>query len=130
MKNSTNIKKILVRIVSGLILTFWGAFLIGCEDCNDCRVVAVDDTPPDAPQGVYSVTGDRAVFLYWLRSPESDVDHYWVWRSVEAIDGPYERRAEVNHPPDRDIGTISYTDAPLTNGNTYFIHSPKSFNCN
>jgi len=120
MKNSKDIKKILVRIVSGLILTFWGAFLIGCEDCNDCRVVAVDDTPPDAPQGVYSVTGDRAVFLYWLRSPESDVDYYVVWRSEDAIEGPYERRSQVNHPSDRNVGTISFVDAPLTNGYTYF----------
>lgn len=119
MKNR-NTRKIFVWIISGLILTFWGAFLIGCNDCTDCRVNAVDDTPPDAPQGVYSVTGNRAVYLYWLRSPENDVNYYWVWRSTEAIEGPYSRLAKVNQPSDESIGTIYYADSPLTNGDTYY----------
>ena len=73
-------RRIALRILAVLVLTFWGALFIGCENCDDCRVVAVDDTPPDAPQGVYSVTGDEAVYLYWYESPEPDLDHYWVWR--------------------------------------------------
>jgi hypothetical protein len=92
---------------------FWGAFLVSCEDyCDDCRVVAVDDTPPDAPQGVYSVTGDRAVYVYWLESPEDDLSFYWVWRGEEALEGPYERMWKVydNH----------YTDRSVRNGNTYY----------
>jgi len=111
-KMRINSRKLIIRIVSGLILTFWGAFIIGCEDCDDCRVVAVEDTPPDAPQGVYSVTGNGEVYLYWNHSPEPDLSHYWVWRGTEAIEGPYERWVKVyeNHYVDRDV----------TNGLTYF----------
>ncbi len=111
--NSISLKIWILRISTGLILLFWGALFISCENyCDDCRVVAVDDTPPDAPQGVYSVTGDHAVYLYWLDSPEKDLSHYWVWRGEEAIDGPYERMQKVyeNH----------YTDRSVVNGRTYY----------
>jgi len=108
-----HIRTWVLRILSGLILMFWGAFFISCENyCDDCRVVAVDDTPPDAPQGVYSVTGDRAVYVYWLESPENDLSHYWVWRGEEALEGPYARWQKVydNY----------FVDRSVTNGKTYY----------
>ena len=75
-------------------------------------VVAVGGTPPDAPQGVYSVTGNNAVYLYWIESPEPDVDHYWVWRSDTEPEGPYERmwKTYTNH----------YVDDTAVNGYTYY----------
>lgn len=38
-----------------------------------------DTTPPGAPQGLYSVTGDRAVTLRWLPNPEPDVAGYAIF---------------------------------------------------
>jgi hypothetical protein len=110
MIGAMKIKKATLRVFAGLVLAFWGAVFIGC-DCDDCRVVVVD-TPPDAPQGVYSVTGDRAVYLYWYESPEPDLSHYWVWRSDEAMEGPYERKWK----------TFSnyFVDRTVLNGYTYY----------
>ncbi len=99
-------------LIIGLFLTFWGVFSLGCDECDDCRVVAVGGTPPDAPQGVYSVTGDNAVYLYWIPSPEPDFDHYWVWRSDTEAEGPYERKWKTydNH----------FVDNTADNGYTYY----------
>jgi hypothetical protein len=111
-RTKISIKRALVGIISGLILLLWGALFLGCEDCYDCRVVAADDTPPDAPQGVYSVTGDEAVYLYWYESPEPDFNHYWVWRGTTAIEGPYNKLAKVYDN--------SYVDRGVANGTTYY----------
>lgn len=111
-----NIQKTTLRVILGSVLPFWGAFFIGCDNCDDSRVVVVDDTPPDAPQGVYSVTGDEAVYIYWYESPEPDFYYYWVWRSDEdMVDDRgrfYERRWKVfeNH----------YVDTDVENGLTYY----------
>lgn len=103
-------------MILGSVLAFWGALFIGCDNCDDCRVVVVDDTPPDAPQGVYSVTGDEAVYIFWYESPEPDLSHYWVWRSDEdMVDDEgryYERRWKVF---DR-----KYVDTDVRNGLTYY----------
>ena len=104
------------RLLLGLVLAFWGAVFISCDNCDDCRVVAVDDTPPNAPQGVYSVTGDKAVYIYWYASPEPDVSHYWVWKSEEDMvdaDGRYyERKFKVYEN--------YYVDRAVVNGRTYY----------
>ena len=112
MKNTRNIRKTTLRVLTGLVLAFWGAVFIGCENCDDCRVVVVDDTPPDAPQGVYSITGDEAVYIYWYESPEPDISHYWVWKSEEALEGPYDRKWKTydNY----------YVDTQVDNGYTYY----------
>lgn len=52
--------------------------LAGCRD--DDRVIAVRDvTPPAAPRGLYTVTGDGQVRLSWLANTESDVAGYKVY---------------------------------------------------
>ena len=112
--HSTYMRIWILRISIGLILMFWGAFLVSC--CDDCRVVVVDDTPPDAPQGVYSVTGDRAVYVYWLESPEDDFSYYRVWRSEEDwVDenGRYYR-------PKSEVSVNHYFDYDVRNGDTYY----------
>ena len=60
--------------------------LAGCND-DDGTVIVRDVTPPAAPRGVYSVTGDHEVFLSWLDNTESDVLGYRVYRS-DCADGP------------------------------------------
>lgn len=52
----------------------------GCDD--DDRVVSPrDTTPPAAPRGLYSTTGDTEVFLRWLDNTESDVVGYRVYEA-------------------------------------------------
>ena len=54
-----------------------GAALIG--GCHDPSVVGPGDSPPAAPRGVRSVTGDHEVFLSWLPNTESDVVGYSIY---------------------------------------------------
>ncbi|MEW5995938.1 MAG: hypothetical protein AB1744_16300, partial [Candidatus Zixiibacteriota bacterium] len=56
---------------------------VGCED-NDV-IVAPVDVVPAAPQGVFSITGDRMVYLYWNGPYESDIVQYIIWRSLEPV---------------------------------------------
>lgn len=63
------------RLFSGIALAL---AVSGCHDKD--RVVAVRDvTPPAAPRGLYSVTGDGRVSLHWLGNTESDVAGYKVY---------------------------------------------------
>jgi hypothetical protein len=56
--------------------------LSGCSDDRGRRVVTPSDvTPPAAPRGVYSVTGDHEVFIAWLDNTESDVAGYRIYDS-------------------------------------------------
>lgn len=83
--------------------------LTGCEE-ETTRYIEVD-YPPAVPQGVYSVTGDEAVYIFWLPVQDEDLDYYRVWWSDEA-DGLYEL-----------VGTSeveSYIDTEVSNGVTYF----------
>lgn len=76
------------RLAIGIALTL---LLSGCRD-ND-RVIAVRDvTPPAAPRGLRSVTGDGRVTLHWLDNTESDVAGYKVYVSdcARGANCPYE----------------------------------------
>jgi len=78
------------RSLFGLVLA--ALLLPGCLDDN--RIVAPRDvTPPAAPRGFYSVTGDTRVTLHWLANTESDVAGYRVYMSPCASGGgcPYDR---------------------------------------
>ncbi len=52
-----------------------------------------DLTPPAAPRGVYSVTGDGRVTLHWIANTERDVAGYRVYMSpcASGSDCPYDR---------------------------------------
>jgi hypothetical protein len=59
--------------------------------CHDEPTAPRDVTPPAAPRGVYSVTGDGSVTLHWLQNTESDVALYRVFTAPCASGGtcPY-----------------------------------------
>lgn len=87
--------------------------LSGCND--DSVVVPRDTTPPAAPRGLYSVTGDGRATLRWLANTERDVAGYRVYMSVCATGSscPYER-----------IGTTtgtSFVATGLANGVTRYF---------
>ncbi len=96
-----------------------GLMIAGCDNNNDCvtctdHIVYVDeDVAPPVPQGVYSVTRDRAVLLYWL--PIDDVNgdfaSYVVYRSDFPDTGYWE------------IGRTTseyFIDDSVYNGDTYY----------
>lgn len=81
--------------------------LAGCNSTNNPR----DVVPPSTPDGVYSVTGDSRVDIYWSANDEADVSGYRVYRSASA-DGNYSRIASVT--------VNAYVDQAVTNGLKYY----------
>ncbi|MDH4222311.1 MAG: hypothetical protein OEV55_02100 [candidate division Zixibacteria bacterium] len=102
---------LILAIIAGLTFIF-----IGCE--KKVYVVEKDKTPPCSPKGVYSVTGDGAVYLYWEGSDEPDLSKYGIYWAPET-DG-------IIPEPDGDftfmtwVNSTSYIDTDVTNGNTYY----------
>ncbi|HLF13547.1 MAG TPA: hypothetical protein VI932_01485 [Bacteroidota bacterium] len=69
--------KLLSILVAAVLVT-------GCKT----TVVEVDRTPPFAPRGIYTETGDGFILISWLRNQEPDVAGYKVYSS-DAFDGVY-----------------------------------------
>lgn len=86
-------------------------FLAGCQDET---LVFVEDNPPAVPSGVYTVTGDERVEIFWNPVRQEDVAGYGVYRS-STLEGPYQRIATI----ERSLAD-SHTDFNVTNGVTYF----------
>ncbi len=84
--------------------------MFGCEE--ERKVVYIEENnPPAIPQGVYSVTGDGRVSIYWLPVQDEDLDYYRVWWNDEPT-GQFEV-----------IGTstqLYYIDTDVDNGVTYY----------
>ncbi len=89
--------------------------MVGCDQNNDEKIVYVyEDVPPPVPQGVYSVTGNEEVLLYWLPIDDvsNDFETYVVYRSDFDPDTGY-----------IEIGRTTneyFVDDGLTNGYTYY----------
>jgi hypothetical protein len=81
--------------------------LAGCRDSSSVR----DVSPPAAPRGVRSITGDGEVFIDWLANTESDVAGYRIY------DGPC---GEPDCPfyPIGSTTNVRFTVSGLTNGTT------------
>ena len=97
---------------AGLIALGIALLITGCDDdCTDVRYVHSD---PPVPSGVYTVTGDGAVQVYWSPIREADVERYGVYRSGEP-DGRYDWIADVEATDDP-----FNIDRGLVNGVTYY----------
>ena len=83
----------------------------GCS--NDDPVVAADN-PPFPPDGVFSVTGDNLVTIYWNQNQESDLAGYRVYRGNVDLSGPYFPLADISK------STTVYDDTDVQNGETWF----------
>ena len=91
-----------------------GAALIG--GCHDDSVVGPHDTsPPAAPRGVRSVTGDHEVFLSWLPNTEPDVTGYHIYIG-DCPGGP-----GCLYDPIGATRQTSFVVTPLPNGQTRFF---------
>jgi len=81
----------------------------GCCD-DDCGVVVLDRSAPVPPQGVYPVTGDETVTIFWLPNYEADLDGYNVYWRFEG-----ERQFEFLDSTPNNY----YVDRGIENGTTY-----------
>lgn len=91
--------------------------------CSDDEVVAVYDPPPQPPQGVFSITGNDSVFIYWTAPYEGDISYFAVYRSYEEFTD-YHEIALVEAVPNSYLDLIyyepGYIDDNVTNCSTYF----------
>jgi hypothetical protein len=101
--------------LSGAVTTVAAVMLIlpFVAGCNEEDPVVVD-SPPFPPDGVFSVTGDGVVTLFWNPNQEPDLAGYQVWRGNEDLNGPYFFLADV------PSNTTSYDDFDVVNGETWF----------
>ncbi len=97
--------KDLIIVVSIMLLA---VLFLGCED-ESTRYVSSDDAPA-IPQGVYSITGDEQVTIYWLTVQDADLKEYRVWRSDD--DSLYHFIAATTD--------TFYVDDSVFNGTTYY----------
>jgi len=101
-----------------LLLSLIALFAIGCDDDDN---MLIEDAVPATPQGVYSVTGDQQVWIYWNGIYERDVSEYVVYRSGDAVTGYTEIAtvAAVDNPS-LDLLIYEYADNSVSNGDTYY----------
>ena len=107
-----------------LILMILALGLFGCDNEDTIivdTIIVNDDPAPATPQGVFSVTGDGAVYVFFNGIYERDVDHYVIYRSLSPITN-YTARGEVEAVanPDLDLLIYEYADFGVVNGNTYY----------
>ena len=107
-------KSTLKAVLFGLVtLVLWG-----CE--NDNQIIIADNVPA-APQGVYTITGDNAVYVYWNGPYERDIAEYWIYRSSDSISGytVIGARDAVSNP-NLDLIIYEFIDNTAVNGQTHF----------
>ena len=85
------------------------ALTTGCN--NEDHKVLGSTNPPFNVEGVYSVTGDGKVTIYWRENQENDIDYYKVYRN-SAPTGTFTLIGTADQPP--------FVDNQVTNGTTYF----------
>ncbi len=93
--------------------------LTGCDESVTCV-----DEPPAVPTGVFSVTGDGVVSVYWNDLYQLDLVGYRVYRhdGVTPETGPYYFQGVVAWDENYDDQTLLhwYDDHDVVNGETYY----------
>jgi hypothetical protein len=89
--------------------------------CNENDNPVYPQHEPLTPQGIYSITGNHAVYVYFNGVYDTDVSEYLVYRSYTPDNG----YAVVGHVaaesnPYLDLLIYEYVDQGLTNGTTYY----------
>jgi len=102
---------------SAVAVTFL-PFVAGCSDDDP---VVVDAAAPFAPDGVFSITGNRSVQIRWNENFEGDLAGYGMWRSL-TFEGPYQHITDVAVDAfcADDPYRLCHTDANLNNGDTWY----------
>jgi hypothetical protein len=108
----------MTRTILISLIALSAMFCGGCDNDDD---VIVMDFAPAAPQGVFSITGDHAVYLFWNGPYENDIGSYIIWRSLEPTTNYREigtRDAAANS--NLDLLIYDYVDETAINGVTYY----------
>lgn len=104
--------RILILIAAGTL------YLGGCseDDCIEC----LDGDPPAVPTGVFSVTGDERITIYWNDIYQSDLAGYAVYRDDNA-DGSFEHLIDLAWDENYDEASNLhwYVDEAVVNGHDY-----------
>lgn len=94
--------------------------LLGCDE----DVTYIDDDPPTVPAGVFSVTGDEVVSVYWNDLYDLDLIGYAVYRhdGNDPVYGAYLWQGDVAWDENFDDQTLLhwYDDENVVNGETYY----------
>jgi len=91
----------------------------GCED-DDNGVISVR---PEPPQGVYTVTGNSAVYVFWTAPYAGNIEQFVIKRSQYELTGYQEiGRVDAEPNPDRDLVYYDpgFVDNTAQNGETYW----------
>jgi hypothetical protein len=106
----------------------WKAFVLGsavvamvamftgcCDECQDPVIIDNPpvDYPPAAPTGVFSITGDGWVDIYWNANTERDLEGYDIYWS-DSEESPFKYMVSVPRH------STHYVDYDVDNGVTYF----------
>ena len=75
-----------IKLTALALSALVGAGSLFGSGCTDEKIVTVD-APPPAPQGVYTVRGDRQVTIYWLPVEADDLDHYRIYWGADSTNG-------------------------------------------
>ncbi len=105
-----------------LMTLVFALLILGLVGCDREETIIVDSDPvPTTPQGVFSVTGDGAVYVYFNGIYEHDVDYYVVYRSLSELSG-YTAQANVDATSNSslDLLVYEYVDNSVVNGTTYY----------
>ncbi len=104
-------------LVTSILLLGMLIVVGGCDDNNETL-----DPVPEPPQGVYTVTGDSEVYIWWAGPYDNDIAEFIIYRNDQGPDAPYveiaTRVAEPN--PNLDLIFYSDTDRTVQNGTTYW----------
>jgi len=102
-----------------MVLIFMVA-LLGCDE----NVVYIDEDPPAVPTGVFTVTGDFVVSVYWNDIYDLDLYGYAVYRhdGDDPVYGAYYWLGDVAWDENFDDQTLLhwFDDEEVVNGETYY----------
>lgn len=101
-----------MRIAIPILLA---AAALGLTGCDETTTAPRDITPPAAPRGLYSTTGDGQVTLRWLDNTEGDLIGYRIYQSpcASGTSCPYDRVGST--------ASTQFVVAGLGNGVTRFF---------
>jgi fibronectin type 3 domain-containing protein len=77
---------------------------------NAFPIKPIDKFAPSVPAGVTALAGPDSIEVSWQRSPESDLQGYFVYRAVNGA--PFERQGEL-------VALPTYSDRKAEHGKTY-----------
>ncbi len=103
----------LLAILAFAALVFWGCDTPNwrCHSCGGYYYEPEDYCAPPTPTGVYSVTGDECVRLYWDPVSAYDLAGYRVWRGYSESGYYY----LIGETP-----SAYFVDWDVVNGQTYY----------